>query len=395
MTDFQFLSSDGHLNDPPAAWERVQKEYGDRAPKVVENPPDKKGLWLVTEALKPAPCYNPSVGFLVGKPEGVTGMDVNQVDDETINSFRESFRYQDHPGSWQPAARLKEQDRDGVQAEVLFSSWARIFYVLTDAPFQRACFRSYNFWLHDFCSYNPARLLGIPLLSILDMEKAVADMQEYARMGFKGVQIPPGIKGGTYYDPVYEPMWAAAEDLDMLLVIHSGQHQGGESRRWFEKLNSAEEWPGFFQHSRQTVIKTVIGHMIFSGLFDRHPKLKVVCTEFEAGWVGIIVQQVDYQYGPKKTAHGTTLGAEMRLALPPSEYFKRNLWFTFMDDRAAVLTTPIYGEDNFMWASDYPHAACTWPYSHKIAERTFAGANPAVKRKLCRENANKLYHLGL
>jgi len=395
MADFQFLSSDGHLNDPPAAWERVQKEYGDRAPKVVENLPDKRGLWLVTEGLKPAPCYNPSVGFLVGKPEGVTGMDVSQVDDETINSFRESFRYQDHPGSWQPAARLKEQDRDGVQAEVLFSSWARIFYVLTDAAFQRACFRSYNFWLHDLCSYNPARLIGIPLLSILDMEKAVLDMQEYARMGFKGVQIPPGIKGGTYYDPVYEPMWAAAEDLDMLLVIHSGQLQGGESRRWFEKLNSAEEWPGFFQHSRQTVIKTVIGHMIFSGLFDRHPKLKVVCTEFEAGWVGIIVQQVDYQYGPKKTAHGTTLGEEMRLDLPPSEYFKRNLWFTFMDDRAAVLTTPIYGEDNFMWASDYPHAACTWPYSHQIAERTFAGVSPAVKRKLCRDNANKLYRLDL
>jgi predicted TIM-barrel fold metal-dependent hydrolase len=181
----------------------------------------------------------------------------------------------------------------------------------------------------------------------------------------------------------------------MLLVIHSGQLQGGASRRWFEKLNSADEWPGFFQHSRQTVIKTVIGHMIFSGLFDRHPKLKVVCTEFEAGWVGIIVQQVDYQYGPKKTAHGTTIGEEMRLELPPSEYFKRNLWFTFMDDRAAVLTTPIYGENNFMWANDYPHAACTWPRSQQIAERTFAGAGAAVKRKLCRDNVNKLYNLGL
>ena len=395
MADFKFISSDGHLNDPPEAWGRVQKEYGDRAPKVVDNLPDKKGLWLVTEGLKPSPCYNPSVGFLVDKPEGVTGMTVDQVNDDTISRFRDTFRYEDHPGSWQPAARLKEQDRDDVEAEVLFSSWARIFYVLNDAPFQRACFRSYNFWLKDFCSHNPKRLIGIPLLSILDMDRAVDDMREYAKMGFKGVQIPPGIKDGAYYNPFYEPLWSAAEDLDMLLVIHSGHLQGGVSRRWFEKLNSADEWPGFFQHSRQTVIKTVIGHMIFSGLFDRHPKLKVVCTEFEAGWVGIIVQQVDYQYGPKKTAHGTTLGEEMRLELPPSEYFKRNLWFTFMDDRAAVLTTPIYGENNFMWANDYPHAACTWPRSQQIAERTFAGAGAAVKRKLCRVNVNKLYNLGL
>jgi predicted TIM-barrel fold metal-dependent hydrolase len=395
MADFKFISADGHLNDPPEAWARVQREYGDRAPRVVKDPPGQKGLWLITEGLKPSPCYNPSVGFLVDKPEGVTGMSVDQVDDETISSFRETFRYEDHPGSWQPEARVREQDRDDVAAEVLFSSWARIFYVLNDAAFQRACFRSYNLWLKDFCSHSPNRLIGIPLLSILDMEQAVNDMREYAKIGFKGVQIPPGIKDDAYYNPKYEPLWAAAEDLNMLMVIHSGQLQGGASRRWFEKLNSADEWPGFFQHSRQTVIKTVIGHMIFSGLFDRHPKLKVVCTEFEAGWVGIIVQQVDYQYGPKKTAHGTTLGEEMRLELPPSEYFKRNLWFTFMDDRAAVLTTSIYGEDNFMWASDYPHAACTWPRSQQIAERTFAGADATVKRKLCRDNVNALYGLGL
>jgi uncharacterized protein len=394
MADFKFISADGHLNDPPEAWRRVQKEYGERAPRVIENHDGKKGLWLVTEGLKPSPCYNPSVGFLVTKPEGVTGMAVDQVDDATISGFRQSFRYEDHPGSWQAAARLKEMDRDGVEAEILFSSWARIFYVLTDAAFQRACFRSYNFWLYDFCQRDPKRLVGIPLLSIIDPEQASKDIHEYAKMGFKGVQIPPGIKGDAYYNPLYESIWNAAEATHMLLVIHSGQLQGGASRRWFEKLNSADEWPGFFQHSRQTVIKTVIGQMIFSGLFDHHPRLKVICTEFEAGWVGIIVQQVDYQYGPKKTAHGTELGDELRLELPPSEYFKRNLWFTFMDDRAAVLTTPIFGEDNFMWASDYPHAACTWPYSHRIAEKTFAGASDIVKRKLCRDNVNQVYGLG-
>jgi len=135
--------------------------------------------------------------------------------------------------------------------------------------------------------------------------------------------------------------------------------------------------------------------MIFSGLFDRHPRLKIACTEFDAGWLGVIVQQVDYQYGPKKAAHGNTVREDMKLELPPSEYFHRNLWFTFLDDRAAALTTPIFGEDNYMWSSDYPHAACTWPYSQQIVERTCQGIDPAVKRKLCRENVNKLYNLGL
>jgi predicted TIM-barrel fold metal-dependent hydrolase len=393
MPSFKLISADGHLNDPPAAWERAQKEYGERAPRVVENPPGLKGLWLFADNLKPSPCSNPSVGFLVGKPEGVSGMQVDQVADNVITNFRENFRYEDHPGSWQPSVRVKEQDRDGVDAEVLFSSWARTFYSFTDAAFQRSCFRSYNLWLYEFCSYDPKRLIGVPLLSVLDVETAVQDLNDYAKMGFKGVQLPSGFKEGVYYDPIYEPIWSAAEDSNMLMIIHSGALQGGGSRKWFEKLKSADDWPGFFQHSRQTAVKTVIGQMIFSGVFDRHPSLKVVCTEFDAGWLGVIVQQVDYHYGPKKAAHGTDV--QLKVKLPPSEYFKRNLWFTFMDDRAAVLTTPIYGEDNFLWSSDYPHAACTWPYSQQIVDRMCEGASATVKRKLFRDNVNKLYDLGL
>jgi uncharacterized protein len=395
MADFKFISADGHLNDPPAAWERVQKEYGDRAPRVVKDPPERKGLWLLIDGLDPSPCYNPSVGFLVAKPKGVSEIDLNQVADATITQFRESFRYEDHPGSWEPSARLKEQDRDGVEAEVLFSSWAGTFYGLNDAAFQRACLRSYNFWLHEFCSHNPKRFIGLPLLSILDPDQAVRDMHEYAKMGFKGVQLPPGIKNGAYYNPAYEPIWAAAEGLNMPIAIHSGRAQGSGSRQWFQQLNSADSWPAFFQENKQSVVKPLVGQMIFSGLFDRHPKLKIACTEFDAGWLGVIVQQVDYQYGPKKAAHGNTVGEDMKLELPPSEYFHRNLWFTFLDDRAAALTTPIFGEDNYMWSSDYPHAACTWPYSQQIVDRTCQGIDPTVKRKLCRENVNKLYNLGL
>jgi predicted TIM-barrel fold metal-dependent hydrolase len=66
-----------------------------------------------------------------------------------------------------------------------------------------------------------------------------------------------------------------------------------------------------------------------------------------------------------------------------------------MDDRSAMLTTPVYGEDNFMWSSDYPHAACTWPYSQQIVERLCQGIDPAVARKVFRDNVNEVYHLGL
>ena len=109
------------------------------------------------------PCSNYSIGHVVSKPDGLGGVDLEKHH-ERIH-FHENFKYEDFPASWEPAARIKDQDADGVAAEVLFASVGRFFYGLTDGPFQRAIFRSYNAWLHEFCcSYDPKT----PVWSCLD-----------------------------------------------------------------------------------------------------------------------------------------------------------------------------------------------------------------------------------
>jgi hypothetical protein len=80
---------------------------------------------------------------------------------------------------------------------------------------------------------------------------------------------------------------------------------------------------------------------------------------------------------------------------PPSEYFQNNLFFTDQDDRAGVLTTPVYGEDNLLWASDYPHGFTTWPESHAIVDRQFDGLSDEIKHKVARQNVINLYGLDL
>jgi predicted TIM-barrel fold metal-dependent hydrolase len=125
---------------------------------------------------------------------------------------------------------------------------------------------------------------------------------------------------------------------------------------------------------------------MFSGVFDRHPNLKVTCAEYDVGWVAHIYQLADYMHGGREGSVNKLL---------PSEYFKRNIFFTFQDDRAGVLTSEIFGQDNFMWANDFPHAITTWPYSQETVDANFAGIDPAVKRKICRENAIKLFGLDL
>jgi uncharacterized protein len=120
MVDFELISADGHINEPPAAWERVQKEYGDRAPKVVKDPEGFKGIWVITDGLPPSPCSNYSIGHVVSKPGGLGAVEMDKHH-ERIH-FHENFKYEDFPASWEPAARIKDQDADGVAAEVLFAS---------------------------------------------------------------------------------------------------------------------------------------------------------------------------------------------------------------------------------------------------------------------------------
>ena len=390
MPNFKLISADSHVNEPPAAWERVQKEYGERAPKVVKDPPGvPKGTWLLTEGLPPIGCSHFSIGRVVEKSGGISQVDVEKHF-EAIH-FNERFRYEDYPGGWEPSQRLKDQDADGVEAEILFPSPARFFYALTDEPFQRAIFRSYNGWLQDFCSHNPRRLIGLPILSILDVRHTVKDIEEYAHLGFRGVNLPTRIKNSGYYEPAYEPMWSALEETRMVVNVHTTATQG-LARTHFEGPRDEDprkQHLGFAR--RQVAAQEFLGNLVFSGVFDRHPKLKVVCAEFDVGWVANLVQQVDYWYGRE-----STYDPELNVnRLPPSEYFKDNIYFTYQDDRAGVATTHIYGENNYLWASDYPHGVTTWPYSGKTVDGNCERIDDVVKRKINRDNALKLYNMSL
>jgi uncharacterized protein len=388
MPDFKLISADSHVNEPPAAWERVQKEYGERAPRVAKDPPGvPKGIWLVIDGLPPVGLSHYSKGLAVEKAKGISEVD-QEKHFETIR-FNETFRYEDYPGGWEPTARLKDQGTDGVDAEVLFSSAARQLYSITDEPYQRAIFRSYNEWLAEFCSVDRKRLIGLALLPILDMDHTVEDIQHYAKLGFRGVQLPTRIKDSGYYESVYEPMWAALEETAMVINVHTSATQGVARTHYEGPRDVDPKKQALGLANKQAPAQQFLGNMILSGVFDRHPKLKVVCAEFDVGWVANLVQQVDYWFG-----RASTYDAEKNInKLPPSEYFRRNVFFTYQDDRAGVLTTSVYGEDNFLWASDYPHGVTTWPCSKETVDRNCVGIDPVVKRKLNRENVAKLYRL--
>jgi predicted TIM-barrel fold metal-dependent hydrolase len=135
------------------------------------------------------------------------------------------------------------------------------------------------------------------------------------------------------------------------------------------------------------ITAVAINNLIFSGVFDRYPSLKVACVEFHAGEAPSVYANIDYQYAreaavdPEKTINKRF----------PSEYLRDNVFWGFEDDPVVVRAAEIYGKDNQLWGSDFPHHTTTYPHSAALLERLGKGMDPAVLRKVCRENANRLY----
>ncbi|NOT53088.1 MAG: amidohydrolase family protein, partial [Deltaproteobacteria bacterium] len=207
MATYRIISADSHFVEPPTMWaERVDKQFRDRAPHTVRNVQGREGEFFVCENISPVPV----TGFFAA---GVPSADLPTYIKKGFEAAPASV--------WDPAARIKDQDLDGVQAEVIYTSMGMPLYGLDDTALRVACFRAYNDWAVEYCSYNPKRLLPLGLVTLEDIPTGVQELQRIANKGMRGAMIwaePPGDR--PYSHPDYDPFWAAAQDLNMPLSLH-------------------------------------------------------------------------------------------------------------------------------------------------------------------------------
>src|SRR6516225_1540075 len=174
MAELRLISADSHVMEPLGFWEeRLEQKFRDRAPKVVSRP-DGKGLLFTAPGINPFPVAG---GFGIGK----SGEELK----EHMKRGYEAAR----PSGWDPGERIKDQEVDGVEAEVLYTTLGMPLFGLRDAELQRACFSLYNEWLADFCRYDSKRLIGIGLISLADIPAGVTDLEHCAKRGLKGAMI--------------------------------------------------------------------------------------------------------------------------------------------------------------------------------------------------------------
>ena len=287
--------------------------------------------------------------------------------------------------NWDSAARLAEHDGAGVVAEVLFPNTVPPFFAQgnlialppTDAEYDRrwAGLQAHNRWLAQFCAGAPGRRGGIVQIFLNRVEDAVAEIRwAHANIDvFAGALLPavaPNSHLRPLWDPCYEPLWEVCEELDVPLSIHSGSGIPDYGDLEPARAIMLIELPWFAHRP--------LWHLIFGGVLERHPSLRLALTEQGVAWIPRGIETIDWFYKRMTTAasaEAVFFGAvAASLTMPPSGYFARNFWVgaSFLRPSEAPLV-PGIGTDRIMWGDDYPHSEGSYPYTTEALRAAFAG----------------------
>lgn len=370
MADYKIFSADSHVSEPGDLWvQRIDREFQFRAPRLEERERDGRveDFWIY-EGFPPHP-----VGI---------GLGAAAAQHETFREQRKGYA-DALPGGWDPAARLKDQDLDGVDGEVLYTTLGFRLFWMQDASLQRACFRVYNDWLSEFCSYAPDRLVGLALISLYDVDEAIAELARAAKLGHRGAMIflSPPAPCPPYTSKAYDPFWEAAQELDLAVVLH--ENTGGAESR----LSPSSYWDENMVLGtvlRPQEVQRTLAQLIYSGVLERFPRLRFVSAENGTDWVPWFVNRL-----ARRNRSGNSFPTE--LSLTPLEYLHRQVYFTYIDEPEIVEHRDLVSVDNLLFSTDYPHTASTFPKSQEIVERDTATIPPDERRKLIRDNTLKVF----
>jgi predicted TIM-barrel fold metal-dependent hydrolase len=311
--------------------------------------------------------------------------------------------------NWDTARRLSETEADGVVAEVIFPNTSPPFAPTMMSEFGEAeigddherrwaGIRAHNRWLADFCQEAPGRRAGVAQIFLPLVEESVAEIRWAKDNGlFGGVLLPgapPGSKLEPLYAPQYEPIFAVCEELGMPLNHHTGGATPDFGMYLPQSLAMFMLEVSWWAHRS-------LWHLMFSGVFERHPNLQFVLTESGVSWAPGVLEQLDHFYDRMKSNDecseaifgGPTVA---KMSLRPSEYFARqcHIGASFLVPKDCGLRHEI-GIDRLMWGSDYPHVEGSYPFTREHLRLTFEGVDPDEIQQLVALNAAELYGFDL
>jgi predicted TIM-barrel fold metal-dependent hydrolase len=303
-----------------------------------------------------------------------------------------------------PGLRVKDQDRDGVQAEVLYGVLGATGR-LDDAEAAVEVLRIYNEWLAGFCSTHPERFAGLASIPNHPIEAGIAEVERVARRGaLRGLDIANSPDLKPLWDPYWEPLWKVIDATGLPLHFHTVSGYTPEHIRKIMLIGgdpTRASLPGMPEvelpvaraafatniTAFQLNMSNILTSMIYSGVLERYPRIRLVLGEAGIGWIPYVLWRMDAEWEDQFQ--------DLSLKMPPSGYWKRQCWATYQTDPVGVKLLDELGADKVMWGSDFPHPDGIWPDSQEYIQRELGALPAAIRRKIVCENAAKLYGFSL
>ena len=290
------------------------------------------------------------------------------------------------PGFNDVKARMRDQDAEGVQQEIIFPQKFFNLLFLEHLEEKEWCARAYNQGLADFCAQEPDRLHGVAILNWWDPGQTRDALAEIKDLGFKTAMVPiqPGkFADGQvidYHGERMDPFWQAVEEAGLPICFHIGE-------RPVNPFTSPRGAAGIFVMQQMGGMRNVWSNLAFGGVFDRNPGLRVIFVESGLHWVPGALQEADMIY-ESFPSH-----VRPKLSHSPSYYWFNNCYATFMVDPAGLEMMHRIGADRCMWSSDYPHNESTLGYTRSAVQAVFDAVSEEDAKKIVGGNAVEVFGL--
>jgi predicted TIM-barrel fold metal-dependent hydrolase len=374
---FRVMDSDMHIIEAPDIWERhIEPAFRDRAPGKGAGEGYTGSRWIFEGRPFPALSANPERRRL------------NELRTERAREGDKGARFAEaRARGYDAASQLAAMDVEGIDVAISFRTLASHFIAVDglEPALSAAVCRAFNRWLFERAQADPRRLKLAALVPPQDINLAVAEAHFAVReLGAVGLVLPSHpVEGRNLYHPAYDPLWEAAQELDVALAFH-GMHAAYQEHiatRYPDNLTLAHA------AAQPLELTLALGSLILGGVLERFPRLRVGLLEGTCGWLPWWLWRIDEEW------EKFGAGERVQLQLAPSEYFRRQC-FIAVDPDEALVTGVIgaVGDDSIVISTDWPHDDSAYPHAieHFLA---LPDLSDASRRKILWDNCARLYGL--
>ena len=380
VTDW-FIDADTHITEPGDVWtSRVPLRFRDRAPRMIRS---DAGIdtWQFGRTSRPIPV-------------GATA----------IAGWKEPFpafpRNMDEcpPASYDAKARLAYMDEIGAWASALYPNiggfGSESFLGLDDRELMLACVQAYNDWLIEWIAPDPRRFIPAMAIPFWDVVAAVNEIHRGRKLGHKAILFmgaPQDFGFPFLGDAHWEPLWKAAQDVDLPLSLHIGTGDFTKDLVNPQRFAAHGITASIVAQSMGVLLQNAIQMLdvATSGILPRHPHLHVVSVESGIGWIPFVYEALDHGF-----EYANVRAERPEFAKTPSEYLREQVWAcTFFEEFGPQKLADVIGPDRIMFETDYPHPICLYGNVRDKIDAAVAGHPAEIQRKILFGNAAELYEV--